>query len=183
LLVINAILPSVAIVTLDDYVATGPPPTIFLHVFFQLSPDYSKIIGLEIALVACNTSAGVILLGMLLYKAIERSCVFNNFKSDRKALFCVALLDLCRCPVACPPHGGCPRGVQPELTRTRRFVGAAVGWSVRLDRKGICAKAGGSRGTGASPCSLNAALVAAGLVLAWISVIIGACHVTSSSGS
>jgi len=43
---------------------------------------------------------------MSFYKAIKRSCVFNDFKSDRKALFCVVLLDLCELPaVACR----CPR--------------------------------------------------------------------------
>ena len=57
----------------------------------------------------CNSLADVVLLGMLSYKAIKRSCVFNNFKTDRKVLFCVALLDLCKfaCSIcfARPPCG------------------------------------------------------------------------------
>jgi len=96
LLVINTILPSIAIVTLGN-VATG----------------------LEVTLVTCNALAAVILFAMLLYKALTRSWVFNDFKRDRKTLFCVTLLDLI----------------------------AAVGWSVRLDRQErFCVKPSGSTG-------------------------------------
>jgi hypothetical protein len=44
----------------------------------------------------------------LLYKALTRSCVFNDFKCDRKALFCVALLDLGKFVVVY--FSGSPRG-------------------------------------------------------------------------
>jgi len=89
--------------------------------------------------VACNSLAGVILVTVLFYKALTRSCVFNNIKSDREALSCVTVLDLA----------------------------AAIAWSVRLDKKGFCAKPSGS-----STGSCHTALIAAGLVLAWISIII-----------
>jgi len=60
---------------------------------------------------------------MLFYKVLTRTCVFNDFKRDRRALFCVTLLDL----------------------------SAAVGWSIRLDRQGgHCIKPSGSTSTG--PC-------------------------------
>ena len=55
-----------------------------------------KNLGLEVSLVTCNSLAGLILVAMLFYKALTRSCLFNDFKSDRKALFCVAVLDLCK---------------------------------------------------------------------------------------
>ncbi|KAN0107126.1 hypothetical protein V8E52_010433 [Russula decolorans] len=90
LLVINALLPLIAIVTLDN-VATG----------------------VEITLVTFNSLASIILVAMLIYKMLMRSCIFNDIKYDQKAFFCVALLDFC----------------------------AAVGWPLRLDREaGFCAR-------------------------------------------
>ncbi|KAH9985580.1 hypothetical protein BJV77DRAFT_108916 [Russula vinacea] len=86
LLVINAVLPLIAIITLEN-VATG----------------------LEITLVTCSLLASVILVAMLFYKVLMRSCVFNDIKRDKKALFCVTVLDIC----------------------------AAVGWAIRLDRKAL----------------------------------------------
>ncbi|KAF8478945.1 hypothetical protein DFH94DRAFT_682532 [Russula ochroleuca] len=83
LLVINAMLPLIAIITLDN-VATG----------------------LEITLVTCTLLASVILVAMLFYKILMRSCVFNDVKRDKKALCCVTVLDVC----------------------------VAIGWAIRLDR-------------------------------------------------
>lgn len=95
LLIINTILPLITVITLDG-VATG----------------------LEIALVTFNSSACVIVVAMLFYKMLMRSCVFNELKYDRKCLFSVAILDLC----------------------------AAIGWSVRIDRAGFCEKAADNTG-------------------------------------
>ena len=58
LLVINAILPSIAVVALNN-VATGPPNPFFLY-WTRLKRD----IGLEITLVTCNSLAIVILFAM-----------------------------------------------------------------------------------------------------------------------
>lgn len=89
LLVINTILPIITIIALDN-IATG----------------------LEIALVAFNSSATVAIVAMLFYKMLMRSCVFNDLKYDRKCLLGVAILDGC----------------------------AAIGWSIRTDRAGFCEK-------------------------------------------
>ena len=32
----------------------------------------------------------------LFYKVLMRSCVFNDIKRDKKALFCVTVLDICK---------------------------------------------------------------------------------------
>jgi hypothetical protein len=32
----------------------------------------------------------------LFYKMLMRSCVFNDIKRDKKALFCVTVLDICK---------------------------------------------------------------------------------------
>ncbi|KAI9457765.1 hypothetical protein BJY52DRAFT_1187116 [Lactarius psammicola] len=96
LLVVNTILPIITIITLDN-VATG----------------------LEIVLVTLNSSASVVVVAMLFYKMIMRSCVFNDLKYDRKCLLGVAILDAC----------------------------AAIGWSVRIDRTGFCEKSADNTGT------------------------------------
>ncbi|KAI0282543.1 hypothetical protein BGY98DRAFT_89357 [Russula aff. rugulosa BPL654] len=89
LLFINALLPFIAVITLDNITT-----------------------GLEFTLVAFNSLAGIILVAMLIYKVLMRSCIFNDIKHDKKALFCVTVLDFC----------------------------AAVGWPIRLDREaGFCA--------------------------------------------
>jgi len=96
LLVVNTILPSITIVTLE-HVATG----------------------LEVALVALNSSASVVIVAMLFYKMLTRSCVFNALKYDRKCLFGVFILDAC----------------------------AAVMWSIRTDRKSFCEKSANNTGS------------------------------------
>ncbi|KAI0255399.1 hypothetical protein BJV78DRAFT_1279557 [Lactifluus subvellereus] len=115
LLIINIVLPLIAIISFDNVAR-----------------------GLEITLVVCNSSAGIILISMLFYKLFMRSCVFNDIKSDRKALFAVALFDSC----------------------------AAIGWSVRLDKNGLCVQPSGGTGT------CHAVLFIVALVFAWISVIV-----------
>jgi len=97
--------------------------------------------GLEIALVVLNSSASIVIVAMFFYKMFLRSCVFNKLKYDRKCLWAVAILDAV----------------------------AAVGWSLRVDRKGICEKAVGHKG------SCHTALVAVALVFAWLSAGVAYC--------
>jgi hypothetical protein len=95
--------------------------------------------GLEIALVVLNSSATIIIVAMFFYKMFMRSCVFNTLKYDRKCLFAVAFLDAV----------------------------AAIGWSLRVDKKGFCERAANH-----SAGSCHTALVAVALVFAWLSAIV-----------
>lgn len=55
-------------------------------------------------------------------------------------------------------------------------AGAAVGWSIRIDKKGFCEKSADNTG----PC--HTALIAVALVFAWLSAGVGACSTTSYNG-
>ncbi|KAH9967859.1 hypothetical protein BC827DRAFT_1168653 [Russula dissimulans] len=72
LLVVNVILPFVAMTTLYD-VATG----------------------LEIPLIILSSLASIILIAMLCYKLFMRQWVFNDAKRDRPVLLLVTLIDIC----------------------------------------------------------------------------------------
>jgi hypothetical protein len=98
---------------------------------------------------------------------LMRSCVFNDIKRDKKCLFGVTVLDFCKFIGLHPfaRYAWFPRLIGP----LNLIVGAAVGWSIRLDRKAeFCTRP--ERGAGTSGC--HTALIVLGLVLAWISVIV-----------
>ncbi|KAI0303390.1 hypothetical protein B0F90DRAFT_1367591 [Multifurca ochricompacta] len=109
LLVINIILSLITLITLQN-VATA----------------------LEIVLVTCNSFAGVIVIAVLFFKLLMRSCMFNDIKLDRKALLGVTILD----------------------------AFAAVAWSIHVDKKGFCAKSLDGQGKCHTPLLIFALILA-----------------------